>query len=133
SSKNYVTLDLKLGGLGPDYEAVKKKQERLKQQKEYSKQIKEHNMKNISSVPTLPVIPQLPPPGSRQKALEYAKMISRPKTFMGRQPNGEMKGKVFLLKVLNEERLPPIKPLKNLQSRHKEEKKIGDAFRLFHI
>nr|XP_021152523.1 uncharacterized protein C11orf63 homolog isoform X3 [Columba livia] len=85
SSKTYINLNVKLGGLGPDYEAIKEKKEKLRQQKEYAKQIKEHNKKSIASVHSLPTKPQVISSVSRQKALEYAKKIPRPKTFMARQ------------------------------------------------
>lgn len=41
--------------------------EKLKQQKEYAKQIKEHNMKSIASVQRLPTKPQVISSVSRQK------------------------------------------------------------------
>ena len=41
--------------------------EKLKQQKEYAKQIKEYNMKSIASVQRLPTKPQVISPVSRQK------------------------------------------------------------------
>lgn len=41
--------------------------EKLKQQKEYAKQIKEHNKKSIASVQSLPTKPQVASSVSRQK------------------------------------------------------------------
>lgn len=41
--------------------------EKLKQQKEYAKQIKEHNMKSIASIQRLPTKPQVLSSASRQK------------------------------------------------------------------
>ncbi|NXV86129.1 JHY protein, partial [Calonectris borealis] len=67
SSKAYINLNVKLGGLGPDYEAIKEKKEKVKQQKEYAKQIKERNMKSIASVQRLPTKPQDVSSVSRQK------------------------------------------------------------------
>ncbi|XP_010224994.1 PREDICTED: uncharacterized protein C11orf63-like, partial [Tinamus guttatus] len=91
SKAYYSNLNVRLGGLGPDYEAVKEKKEKLRQQKEYAKQIKEHNMKNMTSVQRLPAKPKVTTSVSRQKALEYAKKIPRPKTFVTRQPEEEVK------------------------------------------
>lgn len=114
-----MNLDVKLGGLGPDYEAIKEKvssiaslnsnrgingrlqwkkcfidgslrcvvnhtlfffcqKEKLKQQKEYAKQIKEHNMKNIALVQRLPTKPQVISLVSRQKVrLEFVSNVCR--------------------------------------------------------
>ncbi|NXN91069.1 JHY protein, partial [Rhinopomastus cyanomelas] len=123
--------DLKLGGLGPDYEAMKEKKEKLKQQKEYSQQVKEHNMKKISSVATLPATQPQPPPGPRHKALEYAKTISRPKTITVRKPNGKVKEKTILPQNFDGEipllHAPQIPSLENLASRHEKEKEIADG------
>ncbi|NWR57011.1 JHY protein, partial [Bucorvus abyssinicus] len=131
--------DMKLGGLGPDYETIKEKvSEKLKQQKEYAKQIKEHNMKSIYSVQRLPTKPQVRPPVSRQKALEYAKKIPRPKTFTAIQSDEErkkeeVKKEKVLPQTLNGISLPQVEPLETLQSRYEKEKQIVAAFRTLHI
>ncbi|XP_074783530.1 jhy protein homolog isoform X2 [Athene noctua] len=133
SSKAYINLNVKLGGLGPDYEAIKEKKEKLKQQKEYAKQIKEHNMKNIASVQRLPTKPQIISSVSRQKALEYAKKIPRPKTFTARQSDEEVKEERVLPQTLNGHSLPQIASLETLQNRHEKEKQVVAAFRSLHI
>ncbi|XP_074704797.1 jhy protein homolog [Strix aluco] len=133
SSKAYINLNVKLGGLGPDYEAIKEKKEKLKQQKEYAKQIKEHNMKNIASVQRLPTKPQVISSVSRQKALEYAKKIPRPKAFTARQSDEEVKEERVLPQTLNGDSLPPITSLETLQNRHEKEKQVVAAFRSLHI
>ncbi|NXC72198.1 JHY protein, partial [Anhinga anhinga] len=133
SSKAYMNLNVKLGGLGPDYEAIKEKKEKLKQQKEYAKQIKEHNMKSIASVQRLPTKPQVISSVSRQKALEYAKKIPRPKTFTARQPGEEVKEERVLPQTLNGQSLPQIESLETLQNRHEKEKQVVAAFRTLHI
>ncbi|NXK11623.1 JHY protein, partial [Herpetotheres cachinnans] len=133
SSKPYINLNVKLGGLGPDYEAIKEKKEKLKQQKEYAKQIKEHNMKSIASVQRLPTKPQVVSSVSRQKALEYAKKIPRPKTFTARQSDEEVKEERVLPWTLNGDSLPQIASLETLQNRHKKEKEVVAAFRTLHI
>ncbi|KAM9654586.1 jhy protein homolog isoform 7-T7 [Morphnus guianensis] len=133
SSKAYINLNVKLGGLGPDYEAIKEKKEKLKQQKEYAKQIKEHNMKSIASVQRLPTKPQVISSVSRQKALEYAKTIPRPKTFTARQSDEEVKEERVLPQTLNGDSLPQIASLETLQNRHEMEKRVVAAFRTLHI
>ncbi|XP_031455667.1 jhy protein homolog isoform X1 [Phasianus colchicus] len=133
SSKACINLDVKLGGLGPDYEAIKEKKEKLKQQKEYAQRIKEHNMKNIALVQRLPPKPQVVSSVSRQKALEYAKKIPKPKTFTARQSEEEVKEERLLLPALKGDSLPPITSLETLQSRHEKEKQVVAAFRTLHI
>ncbi|XP_075298601.1 jhy protein homolog [Opisthocomus hoazin] len=133
SSKAYINMDVKLGGLGPDYEAIKEKKEKLKQQKEYAKQIKEHNMKSIASVQRLPTKPQVISSVSRQKALEYAKKIPRPKAFTARQSDEEVKEERVLPQTLNGDSLPQIASLETLQNRHEKEKQVVAAFRSLHI
>ncbi|XP_062450392.1 jhy protein homolog [Rhea pennata] len=133
SSKAYMNLNVRLGGLGPDYEAIKEKKEKLKQQKEYAKQIKEHNMKNTASVQRLPTKPKVTCSVSRQKALEYAKKIPRPKTFEKRQPDEEVKDERVLSQILRRDHLPQIASLETLQDRHEKEKQVVAAFRTLHI
>ncbi|KFV71926.1 Uncharacterized protein C11orf63 [Dryobates pubescens] len=132
SSKAYINLNVKLGGLGPDYEAIKEKKEKLKQLKEYAKQIKQHNMKSIALAQRLPAKPQAVSSVSRQKALEYAKTIPRPKTFMARQSDEEVREERALLSF-NEDSLPQIASLEALWHRHEKEKQIVAAFRTLHI
>ncbi|NXT70379.1 JHY protein, partial [Chaetops frenatus] len=122
--------NMKLGGLGPDYETIKEKKQKLKLQKEYSRQIKEYNMKNITVVQRLPAKPQVSSV-SRQKALEYAKKIPRPKTFIARQPDQEVKE--VLPQAPNGTSLPPIPSLESLWDRHKKEKEFVAAFKALRI
>ncbi|KAM6043221.1 jhy protein homolog [Chlamydotis macqueenii] len=133
SSKAYINLHVKLGGLGPDYEAIKEKKEKLKQQKEYAKKIKEHNMKNVTLVQKLPIKPQVVSSVSRQKALEYAKKIPRPKTFTARRLHEEVKEERVLPQTLNGDSLPEIPSLETLQNRHEKEKQVVAAFRTLHM
>ncbi|NXG74106.1 JHY protein, partial [Baryphthengus martii] len=125
--------NVKLGGLGPDYEAIKEKKEKLKQQKEYAKQIREYNMKNTALVQRLPTKPQVTPSVSRQKALEYAKKIPRPKTFTARQSDEEVEKERVLPQTLSVDRLPQFASLETLQNRHEKEKQIVAAFRTLHL
>ncbi|NXX61743.1 JHY protein, partial [Scopus umbretta] len=133
NSKAYINLNVKLGGLGPDYEAIKEKVKKLKQQKEYAKQIKEHNMKSIASVQRSPTKPQVVSSVSRQRALEYAKKIPRPKTFTARQSDEEVKEERVLPQTLKGNSLPQIASLETLQSRHEKEKQVVAAFRALRI
>ncbi|XP_058279380.1 jhy protein homolog [Hirundo rustica] len=130
SSKLYINLNVKLGGLGPDYEAIKEKKEKLKLQKEYSRQIKEYNMRNITVVQRSPAKPQVSSV-SRQKALEYAKKIPRPKTFLTKQSEQEVKG--VLPQAPAGTSLPPVPSLESLWSRHEKEKELVAAFKALHI
>ncbi|KAM4646361.1 LOW QUALITY PROTEIN: jhy protein homolog [Amazona ochrocephala] len=133
TSKAYINLNVKLGGLGPDYEAIKEKKEKLKQQKEYAKQIKERNMKSIASVQRLPTKPQVIASVSRQKALEYAKKIPRPKTFTTNQSEEKVKEERALPQTLDGSILPQIASLETLQNRHQKEKQVVAAFKNLHI
>ncbi|NXQ88657.1 JHY protein, partial [Nyctibius grandis] len=125
--------NVNLGGLGPDYEAIKQKKKKLKKQKEYAKQIKEHNMKSMTSVQWLPTKPQVISSVTRQKALEYAKKIPRPKTFTARQSDEEVKEERVLPQTLNGDSLPQITSLEALQNRHEKEKQLVAALRALHI
>ncbi|NXY13472.1 JHY protein, partial [Atrichornis clamosus] len=125
--------NVKLGGLGPDYEAIKEKKQKLKLQKEYSRQIKEYNMKNITFVQRLPEKPQVIPSVTRQKALEYAKKIPKPKTFMTRPSGKEVEKKGILPQTRNGSSLPKIPSLETLWNRHEKEKEVVAAFQTLHI
>ncbi|NXI49353.1 JHY protein, partial [Chloroceryle aenea] len=125
--------NVKLGGLGPDYEALKEKKEKLKQQKEYAKQVNERNMKNMALVQRLPTKPEVISSVSRQKALEYAKKIPRPKISTARQSDKELKEEKVLPQTFNRDRLPQIISLETLQNRHEKEKQVVDAFRTLHF
>nr|XP_061817751.1 jhy protein homolog [Nerophis lumbriciformis] len=74
-----LKLDVNLRGLGPDYMAVKKSAEKMKQQKQYSNGVRERN-KNLSKIPFImakdPVVKDKRI--ARIKALEYAKTIAKP-------------------------------------------------------
>ncbi|NXY37055.1 JHY protein, partial [Pomatorhinus ruficollis] len=123
--------NMKLGGLGPDYETIKEKVKKLKLQKEYSRQIKEYNMKNITVVQRLPAKAQVSSV-SRQKALEYAKKIPRPKTFIPKQPEQEVKEEVVPQAPAGPT-LPPLPSLESLWNRHQKEKELVAAFKALHI
>ncbi|NXT83728.1 JHY protein, partial [Zapornia atra] len=127
--KPYTNLQMNLGGLGPDYATIKEKKEKLKQQKEYAKQVQKLNMKNMSVVQKVDTKPKVVPPTARQKALEYAKKIPKPKNFKTRPLDGEVRKERVLPRTLNGERLPPIATLETLQRRHEKEKQVIAAFK----
>ncbi|ETE56985.1 putative protein C11orf63 [Ophiophagus hannah] len=97
-------MDVRLGGLGPDYETIKEKSEKIKHQKVYAKQ-----------------------------ALEYAKTIPKPRLFVSRSSEQETKEEKNLARTLNGENLPPISSLESLQNRHEKEKQVVAAFKTLHI
>ncbi|CAN8199125.1 unnamed protein product [Coccothraustes coccothraustes] len=129
-SKFCFNLSMKLGGLGPDYETIKEKKEKMKLQKEYSRQIKEYNMRNITVLQRLPAKPQVSAV-ARQKALEYAKKIPRPKALPARQ--SEQEGKEALPQAPAGPSLPQLPSLESLWSRHEKEKEAVAAFEALHI
>ncbi|XP_067420739.1 jhy protein homolog isoform X2 [Emydura macquarii macquarii] len=131
--KDYMNLDVTLGGLGPDYEAVREKTEKLNKQKEYAKQVKEHNMKNVATAQKPPAKPQMKSSLSRHKALEYAKKIPKPKTFSAKQSDEEPKEESTLAHTLKGQNLPQMSSLKTLQNRHEIEKQAVAAFKTLHI
>ncbi|XP_008567435.1 PREDICTED: uncharacterized protein C11orf63 homolog isoform X1 [Galeopterus variegatus] len=130
--KGYQKRDVKLGGLGPDFESIRDKMQKLIQQKEYAKQVKEHNMKTLA-VLSKPQTAKTENKSAipRQKALEYAKTIPKPKIpNLTGQASKEEKNPTYAGK---EERLPEISLLEILQSRHEREKQAVAAFKVLHI
>ncbi|XP_004427250.1 PREDICTED: uncharacterized protein C11orf63 homolog [Ceratotherium simum simum] len=130
--KVYQKRDVKLGGLGPDLVSVRDKMQKLIQQKEYAKQVKEYNMKTLSilskpqtaKTENKPAIP-------RQKALEYAKTIPKPRpSNLTDQASKEKKNPTHAGKG---DTLPEISLLEILQSRHEREKQAVAAFKVLHI
>ncbi|XP_065802229.1 jhy protein homolog isoform X3 [Muntiacus reevesi] len=130
--KDYQNRDMKLGGLGPDLESIRDKMQKLIQQKEYAKQVKEYNMKALS-IPSKPqtAITENKPAVPRQKALEYAKTIPKPKlSNLSDQASKEKKNPTHAGK---EDTLPEISLLEALQNRHEREKQAVAAFKVLHI
>uniref|UniRef100_A0A8C3X5K6 Junctional cadherin complex regulator n=1 Tax=Catagonus wagneri TaxID=51154 RepID=A0A8C3X5K6_9CETA len=130
--KGYQNRDVKLGGLGPDLESVRDKMQKLTQQKEYAKQVKEYNMKTLSLL-SKPQTAKTENKSAvpRQKALEYAKTIPKPKpSNLSDQTSKEKKNPAHARK---EDTLPEISLLEILQSRHEREKQAVAAFKVLHI
>ncbi|XP_045411732.1 jhy protein homolog isoform X1 [Lemur catta] len=130
--KGYQKRDVKLGGLGPDFESIRDKMQRLIQQKEYAKQVQEYNTRTLS-VLSKPQTAKIESKSSipRQKALEYAKTIPKPKSSnLTDQTSKEKKNPTYSGK---EESLPEISLLEILQSRHEREKQAVAAFKVLHI
>uniref|UniRef100_K7EH09 Junctional cadherin complex regulator n=1 Tax=Ornithorhynchus anatinus TaxID=9258 RepID=K7EH09_ORNAN len=133
--KGYQKKDVMLGGLGPDFESIKDKVKKLKQQKEYAKQVKEHNMRLLSTMSKPQNAKQENKSAvSRQKALEYAKNIPKPKPVLpSNLTDPESKEGQILTHAGKEESLPEITLLEVLQRRHEREKQAVAAFKVLHI
>ncbi|KAM5185351.1 jhy protein homolog isoform 2-T2 [Callospermophilus lateralis] len=130
--KGYQKRDVKLGGLGPDLESVREKMQKLIQQKEYAKQVQEYNMKTLS-VMSKPQTAKTENKSAipRQKALEYAKTIPKPKSSnLTDQASKESKNPTY---GRRKESLPEISLLEILQNRHEREKQAVAAFKVLHI
>ncbi|XP_025029036.1 jhy protein homolog [Python bivittatus] len=132
-AKGYMKMDVRLGGLGPDYETIKEKSEKMKHQKVYAKQVNEQNLKNIASTRKRQPKTENKSVVSRQKALEYAKTIPKPRLFVSRPSEQETKEEKNLARTLNGENLPPISSLESLKNRHEKEKQVVAAFKTLHI
>ncbi|EPY84466.1 hypothetical protein CB1_000473019 [Camelus ferus] len=106
--------------------------QKLIQQKEYAKQVKEYNMKMLSTLSK----PQSAKPENksaipRQKALEYAKTIPKPKlSNLSDQASKEKKNPTHAGKGGT---LPEISLLEILRNRHEREKQAVAAFKVLHI
>lgn len=130
--KGFMNPDIKLGGLGPDYQGIKDKMEQLKQQKEYANKVKELNKKNVSKAPKKPPLQQESTSSvSRNKAMEYAKKIPKPKRVTSlKSPEQGPKEDMALLHM---NILPQMTLLEELQLRHEQEKQAVAAFKALHI
>ncbi|XP_060035858.1 jhy protein homolog isoform X2 [Erinaceus europaeus] len=130
--KGYQKRDVKLGGLGPDLGSIRDKMQKSIQQKEYAKQVKEYNMRTLSIL-SKPQTAKTENKSAipRQKALEYAKKIPKPKPpNLTDQASKEKKNPAYNGK---QETLPEISLLEILQSRHEREKQAVAAFKVLHI
>nr|XP_030691165.1 jhy protein homolog isoform X2 [Globicephala melas] len=108
------------------------KMQKLIQQKEYARQVKEYNMKALS-IPSKPQIAKTENKSAvpRQKALEYAKTIPKPKPAnLSGQASKEKKNPTH---AGNGDILPEISLLEVLQNRHEREKQAVAAFKALHI
>ncbi|KAF6081519.1 junctional cadherin complex regulator [Phyllostomus discolor] len=129
--KGYQKRDVKLGGLGPDLESIRNKMQKLIHQKEYAKQVKEYNMKTLSILSKPHTTKTEKSALSRQKALEYAKTIPKPKpSNLTDHTSKDKKDPAYAGK---EDTLPEISLLEILQSRHEREKKAVAAFKVLQI
>ncbi|XP_035869596.1 jhy protein homolog isoform X1 [Phyllostomus discolor] len=129
--KGYQKRDVKLGGLGPDLESIRDKMQKLIHQKEYAKQVKEYNMKTLSILSKPHTTKTEKSALSRQKALEYAKTIPKPKpSNLTDHTSKDKKDPAYAGK---EDTLPEISLLEILQSRHEREKKAVAAFKVLQI
>ncbi|XP_055478120.1 jhy protein homolog isoform X1 [Psammomys obesus] len=108
------------------------KMQKLMQQKEYARQVKENNMKTLSVLSKVQSEkPESKSAISRQKALEYAKTIPKPKP-----PNLVDQAAKKNKNTRNSKKeglLPDISLLEILRSRHEREKQAVAAFKVLHI
>ncbi|XP_064207179.1 jhy protein homolog isoform X1 [Anguilla rostrata] len=136
--KDYKALkqDVKLGGLGPNYEVTPITAEKIRQRQRYSDKVREHN-KNISRIPFLPA--RNPGGGvaaenmvPRRKALEYARSIPKPKP-PAEPKSGDSAGENDFLheraQYLEHLDLSQLARLEMLQKRHEEEKQVVAHFK----
>ncbi|XP_075404916.1 jhy protein homolog isoform X2 [Tenrec ecaudatus] len=108
------------------------KMQKLIQQKEYARQVKEYNMKTLailSKPPTAKTETKSAIP--RQKALEYAKTIPKPRS--SNLTDQASKGTKTPAATAKDGNLPAIPLLAMLQSRHEREKQAVAAFKVLHI
>ncbi|XP_036379109.1 jhy protein homolog, partial [Megalops cyprinoides] len=140
SLKDYKALkqDVKLGGLGPNYEVTEMTAEKIRRQKQYSNKVREQN-KNLSRNLFLPA---KNPMGSdtredivpRRKALEYARSIPKPRPPP--QPKNREAGKEDFhepLGYLEDIDLSQLARLEMLQKRHEEEKQVVAHFKALRV
>ncbi|XP_069750641.1 jhy protein homolog isoform X2 [Narcine bancroftii] len=133
--------DIKLGGLGTDYKSIQEKAEKMKLQKEYSKQIKEQNLKGgCKSASSLqkqsPSTDNKTIISSRKLAMEYAKSIHKPKPLSA---NSKVANKSLAQdKLTKQDHYVELGPSENtilemMQQRHEKEKQIVAAFKAMHV
>ncbi|XP_042588707.1 jhy protein homolog isoform X2 [Cyprinus carpio] len=134
--KDYKNMkqEVKLGGLGPTNTIPEAVAEKIRRQKLYSNVIHEQN-KKISRIPSLSA---KDPVGSdnkdivpRRKALEYAKMIAKPKPPP--KPKDRTREKNVSMRVQYPQEMDPfhLATLEMLK-RHEEEKRAVARFRTIH-
>ncbi|XP_051895956.1 jhy protein homolog [Pristis pectinata] len=136
-----LKLNVKLGGLGPDYKSVQEKAKKMKRQKEYAKQIKEQNLKggcksSLSPQKQSASTENKNVTSSRKLAIEYAKSIHKPKPLPANSKvTNETLGQDKLTKLGRCVQLDPSENtmLEMMQDRHEKEKQIVAAFKAMHV
>ncbi|XP_048872388.1 jhy protein homolog isoform X2 [Brienomyrus brachyistius] len=134
--KDYKSLqkDIKLGGLGPNYELAEITVEKMRRRRLYSNAVREQNRemsRNLALLAKPPVGRENKDLLPRRKALEYARTIPKPK--LPPQP----KKREFPMKenftehaqYLEDLDISQLVALEMLQKRHEEEKKAVAHFR----
>ncbi|XP_038635116.1 jhy protein homolog isoform X2 [Scyliorhinus canicula] len=141
--RDYKSLkqDVKLGGLGPDYNSAQEKAEKMKRQKEYAKQVKDQNLKvdskSSNSLPkTSASIENKAATSSRKLALEYARNIHRPKPQATKPRNANEKSETGEFPEYGQ--YAQLDPSHNIllammQQRHDKEKQIVAGFKAMHV
>ncbi|XP_028666228.1 jhy protein homolog [Erpetoichthys calabaricus] len=138
---DYANLqqEVKLGGLGPNCMISDEKAEKMKQQKEYSKQIREQNqkMKRSSMAPAANTENKQEKKNTvRDKALEYAKNIRKPKPpVQTRSTNEKPTREAFSdhVQYLEDLDLSHLATLEMLQRRHEAEKQVVAGFKVLNV
>ncbi|XP_053501839.1 jhy protein homolog isoform X3 [Ictalurus furcatus] len=136
--KEYKSLNrnVKLGGLGPSNTVAEDMAEKIRQQKLYSNVIREQN-KKISRIPSLPTKNPVGRDNKnnipRNKALEYAKTIAKPKA--PQQLKERPKDKTESERVFEHSAylqsgvdLTHMSTLEMLRKRHEQEKQVVAGF-----
>ncbi|MCJ8742528.1 hypothetical protein PDJAM_G00083020 [Pangasius djambal] len=140
--KDYKSLnrDVKLGGLGPSSTVAEDVAEKIRQQKLYSNVIREQN-KKISRIPSLPTRNPVGRDNKnnipRNKALEYAKTIAKPKApqQLKERPRDQTESErvfehsAYLQLGVD---LTQLSTLEMLRKRHEQEKQVVARFTSSH-
>ncbi|KAK3522021.1 hypothetical protein QTP70_021388 [Hemibagrus guttatus] len=140
--KDYKSLiwDVKLGGLGPSNAVAVDVAEKIRQQKLYSNVVREQN-KKISRIPCLltknPVGRDNKNNDSRNKALEYAKTVAKPKApqqLKERPKDKSESERVFQHTAYHQlgTDLTQLSTLEMLRIRHEQEKQVVARFTNVH-
>ncbi|KAK3550347.1 hypothetical protein QTP86_025143, partial [Hemibagrus guttatus] len=140
--KDYKSLiwDVKLGGLGPSNAVAVDVAEKIRQQKLYSNVVREQN-KKISRIPCLltknPVGRDNKNNDSRNKALEYAKTVAKPKApqqLKERPKDKSESERVFQHTAYHRlgTDLTQLSTLEMLRIRHEQEKQVVARFTNVH-
>ncbi|KAJ8267108.1 hypothetical protein GJAV_G00138550 [Gymnothorax javanicus] len=136
--KDYKALrqDVKLGGLGPNYNVSQITAEKIRRRRQYSDEVREHN-KNVGRIPFLPArnlgsgdaaesaVP-------RRKALEYARNIPKPKPPSVPKSSERDRTRDLLCErgqLMEHLDQSQLARLEMLQKRHEEEKQLVAHFK----
>ncbi|GCB72704.1 hypothetical protein scyTo_0002137 [Scyliorhinus torazame] len=140
--RDYKSLkqDVKLGGLGPDYNSAQEKAKKMKRQMDYAKQVKDQNLKvdskSSTSLPKTSASIENKAATSRRKlALEYARNIPKLKPLATKPRNANEKSETG--EFPEHGQYAQLDPSHNIllammQQRHDKEKQIVAGFKAMH-